>query len=105
MSGIDNNNNNDEKVSAFEMTEKDNWVNIDLEPRNLDKDPTRAKATVPAFTDLIDLEARAPPRLRFSRQGIMSKVLVSIALISMLSAAIFVPVAVVIINRENRGRQ
>ena len=104
MSGINNNNNND-KVSAFEMTEKDNWVNIDLEPRNLDKDPTRAKAIVPAFTDLLDLEARAPPKLRCWRQGTMSKVLVSIALIAMLSAAIFVPVAVVIINKENRGRQ
>ena len=104
MSGIINNNDN-EKVSAVEMTEKDNWVNIDLEPRNLDKDPTRAKATVPAFTDLLDLEARAAPKQRFWRHGTMSKVLVSIALIAMLSAAIFVPVAVVIINKENRGRQ
>ena len=103
MSGINHNKN--EKVSAYEMTEKDNWVNIDLEPRNLDKDPTRAKATVPAFTELLDLEARAAPKHRFWRHGTMSKVLVSIALIAMLSAAIFVPVAVVIINRENRGRR
>lgn len=100
-----NNHNKNEKVSAAEMIEKDNWVNIDLEPRNLDKDPTRAKANVPAFTDLLDLEARAPPKQRFCRHGTKSKVLVSIALIAMLSAAIFVPVAVVIIDKENRGRR
>ena len=106
MSGINNNNN--EKVSAFKTTEKDDWVNIDLEPRNLDRNPTGGKATVlglPAFTDLLDLEARAPPKQRFWRHGTTSKVLVSIAIIAMLSAAIFVPIAVMIINKENRGRQ
>ena len=106
MSGI---NNNKEKVSAFETTEKDDWVNIDLEPRNLDRDPTRAKATVlgqlPAFTDLLDLEARAPPKQRFWRHGTMSKVLVGIAILAMLSAAIFVPIAVMIVTKESRRQQ
>ena len=89
--------NNEREVTAFKLNEP-GWVNIDLGPRAVE--PHGAKATVlPGWADLdLDLEARAPPKKPFWRFGKKSKILVGIAISAMLSAGIFVPMVVVILN-------
>lgn len=95
------------KVSAFDTHEPE-WVNIALEQRKVDPEPHCAKATVvdqiPRRTDL-DLEARAPPKKRFWRYGRKAKIFVGVAVVAMLSIAIFVLIAVAVGNEESKGRQ
>ena len=95
----------EKQVSAFDTHEPD-WVNIDLEPRNVDPKPRHTKATVidqvPVWTS-IDLEANAPPKKHFWRNSKKTKIVVGIAVAAMVLAGIFVPMGIAIKNHEDEG--
>lgn len=101
------NNIHEDQVSAFD-THEPGWVNIDLEPRNVDPKPRHAKASVvdqvPVWTSF-DLEANAPPKKRFWRNGKKTKIVVGIAIAAMALAGIFVPIGIAIKNHEGEGIQ
>ena len=103
MDMSDNNNKNTE-VSKFNTNEP-GWVNIDLEPRNVDPEPHRAEATVidpcPGWIKY-DVEAQTPPKKRGFRYGLKSKIVVGIALVTMAVVGVTVPM-VVSINNARRN--
>lgn len=101
---MSDNKNNERKESAVNSNETD-WVNIDLGPRTVDPGAHAPRATVvdrvPTWT-AFDLEARDPPKKRFWRFGMKSKVLVGIAIAAMVLIGIFVPMVVAIRNSQRR---
>lgn len=104
----DHNNNTTEREAPELKTNEPVWVNIDLEPRNVDPNPHSAKATVvdqvPRWSDS-DLEARSPSKSRSRRFGKMSKIFVGIALAAMVLTGILAPMVVAIRNEEAKGEQ
>ncbi|CAF9909863.1 hypothetical protein IMSHALPRED_008491 [Imshaugia aleurites] len=96
----DHNNNTTEREAPELKTNEPVWVNIDLEPRNVDPNPHSAKATVvdqvPRWSDS-DLEARSPSKSRSRRFGI--------ALAAMVLTGILAPMVVAIRNEEAKGEQ
>lgn len=101
-------NNKNTEVSKINTNEA-GWVNIDLEPRNVDPEPHRAEATVidpcPGWINF-DTEAQTPPKKRGSRYGFKSKIVVGIALVTMVVVGVTVPMVVSINNaRSSQGIQ
>lgn len=100
-------NNKNAELPALNTHEPD-WVNIDLEPRNVDPETHRANATVidqgPGWTSY-DLEAQFRPKNRWWHYGKKTKIVVGIAIVAMVVVGIAVPMVVMINERHSEGIQ